>query len=109
MAISQLETKLELLLEESNLSYEREFKFEPSRRWRVDFVLHDYKIAIEVEGGTWINGRHNRGGSIEADMDKYNALAIRGWTLLRFTGGMINSGKAMQIIHNAIQSKKDRE
>ncbi len=107
MAISQLEELLELQLEELNLSYEREYKFDSSRRWRVDFVLHEYKIAIEVEGGTWVNGRHNRASSIEADMDKYNALAIHGWTLLRFSGSMIKSGKAVTVIQNAIQKRRD--
>lgn len=60
-----------------------EFKFHPFRRWRFDFAIRELGIAIEVEGGVWTYGRHNRADGFLRDMEKYNAAAARGWRILR--------------------------
>jgi len=70
----------------------------PGRKWRVDFYLRDKDIAVEVEGGIWIQGRHNRASSIEGDFRKYNALAAIGVKVLRFSTEMVNSGEAIDAI-----------
>jgi very-short-patch-repair endonuclease len=72
---------------------EREFKFHPDRRWRVDFVYPSIMLAVEIEGGEWINGRHNR--ALAKDAEKYNELTLAGYKLLRFTGSMLKNGLAM--------------
>ena len=70
----------------------REYRFDPIRRWRFDFAWPEQLIAIEVEGGTWRRGRHNRPVGFEKDCEKYNAAARAGWCVLRYTGKMINGG-----------------
>lgn len=60
-----------------------EYKFHPSRRWRFDFAWPEYKIALEVEGGIFVYGRHTRGSGFLKDMEKYNAAAMMGWRILR--------------------------
>lgn len=80
---------------------EREFRFHPVRKWRVDFAYPIHNIAIEVEGATWTNGRHTRGSGFEKDCEKYNELALAGYLLLRVTGGMIKSGTALVFIERA--------
>lgn len=72
----------------------REHKFATDRRWRFDFAWPDLRLALEVEGGTWVNGRHNRASSIAKDMEKYNQAGLLGWTVLRYTGDMIDAGLA---------------
>lgn len=62
-----------------------EMKFHPLRRWRFDFAIPKYKIAIEVEGAVWINGRHTRGSGFIKDIEKYNAATILGWRVLKYT------------------------
>lgn len=84
---------------------EREWRFHPVRRWRFDFAyphLTAGPLAIEVEGGTWSRGRHNRGAGFKADCEKYNEATIRGWRVIRVTGGMIDSGQAIDQIGRAL-------
>lgn len=66
-----------------------EFRFHPKKRWRFDFALPEHKIAIEVEGGTWSNGRHTRGAGYRKDCEKYNAANVLGWHVLRYTTDML--------------------
>jgi len=78
-----------------NLTPEREFKFALPRKYRFDFAWPERKLAVEVEGGTWINGRHNRASSIEKDMSKYNLASRMGWVILRFSTAMVVNGAAI--------------
>lgn len=63
----------------------REFQFMKGRRFRFDYAFIDKKIAVEVEGGIWIQGRHTRGLGYLKDMEKYNLATLEGWRVLRFT------------------------
>ena len=63
---------------------EEEFVFAPPRKWRFDFAYPDKKIAIEIEGGVWSEGRHRRPIGFIKDMEKYNAAALHGWRVLRY-------------------------
>lgn len=103
LSSSPLEVLLAWQMDAAKLVYNSELKFHDTRKWRVDFAFCLSKIAIEVEGGGWVNGRHNRGAGMEDDCEKYNALTLAGWKLLRFTGSMIKSGKALQTIEQAIK------
>jgi hypothetical protein len=84
----------------------REHRFVEDRRWRFDLAWpeRDPKIAVEVEGGTWINGRHNRGAGIAADMEKYNRAAISAWYVMRVTAEHIRSGQALAWIQEAMKA-----
>lgn len=55
------------------------------RDWRFDVAIPEYQIAVELDGGTWIHGRHSRGAGVISDMDKINAATVRGWRVLRYT------------------------
>jgi hypothetical protein len=68
----------------------REHRFYPGRKWRIDFAFIDVKLAIEIEGGSHIGGRHVRPYGFSADMEKYNALNAMGWQLLRYEPKKIN-------------------
>lgn len=63
----------------------KEYKFHPERKWRFDYAIPKYKIAIEIDGGVWNYGRHNRATGYMADMEKFNAAASFGWVVLKFT------------------------
>jgi very-short-patch-repair endonuclease len=93
---------LKLHLRQYGLSFVEEYRFdEGGRKWRFDFAFGK-ELAVEVEGGVWVEGRHSRGGGMEADMEKYNAAALQGWRVLRFSTGMVKSGVAIDTIRRAL-------
>lgn len=71
-------------LEEHGLSLpDREYVFAPPRRWRFDFAWLEPLVALEVEGGVFGYGRHNRASGFIKDMIKYNTATCLGWSVLR--------------------------
>ena len=80
----------------------REYVFAPPRRYRFDFAFVEQKLAVEVEGGIWSGGRHNRGAGFLADIAKYNTAALAGWRVLRFSTDMVRSGVAVTTLREAL-------
>lgn len=101
--ISAPELLLATQLESAGIPYEREYKFHPTRKWRFDYAWPKIKLAAEIEGGSWVAGRHTRGAGFEADLIKYNSAAEAGWYVLRFTTGMVEDGRALDHIIRAYQ------
>lgn len=59
-----------------------EYKFHPARKWRLDIAWPDKRVCVEVQGGIFIRGRHNRGAALIKEWEKLNALAVAGWRVL---------------------------
>lgn len=91
-APSELEEKFARLWADtggSDFEYRREYKFAPTRRWRLDYAFPAQRIYVELEGGVHCGGRHNRAGGFIDDCEKYNAATFHGWTGFRLpTGGV---------------------
>ena len=101
---SQLEILFESQLNMVKIGgYVTEHRFHPVRKWRFDFAWLDKSIAVEIEGGTWSRGRHTRGSGFELDCEKYNEAAAIGWTVFRFTGKMVKSGNAIQLLKEVMK------
>lgn len=83
-----------------------ELQFCESRKWRFDYAIPEKKIAIEVEGGAWINGRHTRAQGFIADMEKYNTAAAMGWRLLRATPQTLLTTKFLKLLKIALDYQK---
>lgn len=80
----------------------KEYRFYKSRQWRFDYALPLYKIALEVEGGVWTQGRHVRPVGFLGDMNKYNTATLLGWRVFRTTPSKLLSQSTIKLIKNAI-------
>ena len=86
---------------------EREYRFNPTRKWLFDHAWPASRVAVECEGGAWSNGRHTRGAGYIGDMEKYNEAALLGWIVLRFTPDQIMNGEAIGHIHEALKQRRE--
>ena len=87
-----------------------EYRFHPTRKWRFDFAAPRYRVAVEIEGGVYQRGRHNRPAGFVADAEKYNAAAGMGWRVIRLPGPMLTTnptGAVAQV--NAALRRRKRE
>ena len=81
---SRLEKRFEMLWRaQGGPELEKEFRFHPVRKWRADFAHLPSRTLIEIEGGIYVNGRHNRGAGFAADLEKYLEASLAGWRVVR--------------------------
>lgn len=73
---------------------EREHRFAPPRRFRFDFAWVEQRVAVEIDGGTWVGGRHSHGKGYERDCEKSALAAANGWRVLHLTPGMLERDPA---------------
>ena len=74
------------------------------RRFRADYYLPNLKTIIEVNGGQYINGRHNRGGAgYENDLTKLNLAQRHGFKIYQFTYEMIKRGELTKTLDDGME------
>ena len=104
MSASKLEAEFLNQLKQVGLPRpdESEYMFakEIGRKWRADFAYTSIRLLVEIEGGEWVNGRHNR--NLRGDAEKYNSAVLLGWRVLRFTGSMLKSGQAIDTMERVL-------
>ena len=61
-----------------------QYKFHPTRKWKFDVANPFYKIAIEVNGAIWTNGRHSRGSGLVKEYEKMRAAAALHWYVFAY-------------------------
>ena len=80
----------------------KEYRFHPKRMWRFDYAIPEHKVALEVEGGVWTNGRHIRAQGFLGDMEKYNTATLMGWKVLRTTPDDLYKLATLKMIKSAV-------
>ena len=83
-----------------------EHRFHPKRKWRFDHAYVPQKIAVEIEGGAFINGRHVRGAGFIGDMRKYREAELLGWMVLRVTPQEFRNGTAAELVRRAFEFRE---
>jgi very-short-patch-repair endonuclease len=77
----------------------REHRFDPERRYRFDFAHIPSRLAIEIQGGQWGRGRHNRPEGVENDSRKAALAALRGrWVTIPFTPRQVKNLEALEFV-----------
>ncbi len=74
----------------------------PPRKWRFDLAWPDRMLAVEVQGGIFVRGKHSRGVGQERDAEKLSRAAVLGWRVLIVTDRFVKSGEALQWIERAL-------
>lgn len=83
---------------------EWEYEFHPHRRWRFDYAWPNAgRLALEVDGGLFVNGRHNRGEAMIATMEKMNTAASEGWRVLYTTPDKLTSKVLLHFIRESLE------
>lgn len=72
-----------------------EYRFHPTRRWQFDQAWPALLIAVEIDGGGFVQGRHSRGAGVEKDCEKFCEAALLGWRIFRVTPRMVRDGRAL--------------
>jgi len=72
------------------------------REWRADLAYPSEWILIEIEGGTWVRGRHSRGAGYEDDCEKYDVATLMGYRVYRFTSNQVKRGIVPRVIRVAL-------
>jgi hypothetical protein len=80
-----------------------EYLFAKPRRFRADWYWPEpHKLALEVEGGVYARGRHQRPTGFLRDMEKYNLMTLMGIRLLRCTPSDVESGAVFELLKRAM-------
>ncbi len=93
----------QLCAKELGVECVREYRFYKPRQWRFDYAMPKYKIALEVEGGVWTQGRHVRPQGFLGDMNKYNTATLLGWRVFRCTPSSLLTNNTVLLLKNAIK------
>lgn len=83
-----------------------EWPFHPTRKWRFDYAYPELKIAIEVDGGIFIGGRHSGGVGQLKDMEKGNAACAMGWYVFHTTPEDMHDLEFRKLVLEAIKARK---
>jgi hypothetical protein len=95
-------------------AFERDLEFTEisGQKWRVDFCALKYHIAIDIRefirardnsGLNVIRGDHVTLSGLHRDMDRGNALAEQGFSLLLFDYNHITSGEAVEMTRRVLK------
>lgn len=82
--------------------WEREYRFDSTRRYRLDFAWPERRFGVEIQGGIWSGGSHGRGSGIQRDLEKAEAAMLAGWTVYACSTDMVTSGHAIRVIERMV-------
>lgn len=74
------------------------------RKWRFDYAIPNEKIALEVDGGVWVGGRHTTGSGFTKDVEKFNTAAALGWLVFKCTPSTKSRTEALEAIKITLES-----
>lgn len=78
------------------------------RLFRADFLWEDARLVLEVDGGTWVGGRHTRGAGYARDCEKLALATINGYTVLKATASHVRDGTAIGWVE-ALLKRRQRQ
>lgn len=102
MSGSPLEAALLMQIQAAGLPAPvREFAFAKEatgRLWRLDLCWPDRMFGVEVQGGSFVSGRHQGGQGSEQDDVKAVVALFLGWRVVRVNTHMCDDGRALLLV-----------
>jgi very-short-patch-repair endonuclease len=90
---------LELWKEQAGVTLVAEYRFLEDRKFRFDFALPAYKLAVEIDGGVFgMRGRHVRPIGFQKDAEKGRRACEAGWRVWHFTTKCITKEEVSRCI-----------
>lgn len=92
---------------------EEEYRFHPARQWRFDLTWPGHGLAVEIEGGIWLQTKEGRSKGhanprrFLADIEKYNEAALAGYRLIRVTPQMVQDGQALALLERVFHAEEN--
>ena len=78
----------------------REYRFHPTRKWRLDFAWPKFKVGVELDGyGPAHYSRYGR----HLDLEKQNAAVLWGWSILRYTSTDLRTAFSQEEVVNQVK------
>lgn len=102
-----LDLNLAYWCNEQSVELQQEYRFDEKRKWRFDYAIPALKIAIEYEGGVFMDrSGHNSAAGIQRDIDKYTRAQALGWKIIRTTAA--NYKTAIESIKQIVQTQNEK-
>ncbi len=79
-----------------------EYRFHDTRKWRFDYAFPAERVALEIEGGAFVGGRHTRGAGFVKDLEKYSHAAALGWRIVRVTPSQLCTEQTITYLKDAL-------
>jgi hypothetical protein len=84
-----------------------ELVFDTVRKWRFDWAWPTWKVALEIQGGTWRKGGGaHRGLKYLRDIEKFNTAASLGWYVLQATPEMAYTQHTLAFVKACIERRR---
>ena len=77
------------------------------RHWHLDFAFLEYRLCVEVDGGTWGKSIHGYGKPYQAQCYRTLMLTIQGWVICRVTPELIRGGQALEWVKFALSHRRE--
>lgn len=79
-----------------------EYRFHPTRKWRLDWAWPDAKIGIEFDGVMMRTVGHNSLGGILRDTEKINEAQRLGWSVYRANAKNVGDSSFYALIESVL-------
>lgn len=77
------------------------------RRWRFDY-LFDGWLALEVQGGLFVKGRHARGAALLEEHEKLWNAVLLGYSVVFCVPQQVATGAICPIIHRILDAHEEQ-
>ncbi len=64
-----------------------EVKVIKHRRFQSDIAFPEFRLAVEIDGGTWLSKGGYHGS--DSDREKLNLYTLAGWRIMRYSADMM--------------------